>query len=131
MTDIARFQADVKLIMKQDRQENRGKSDWERVSPKISKLFEQSAGIAGVLPFTVFEFWEIEYILNSPHPQNEPTKEHLDKLCAMLSFLGNAGTGYDSLDSYDWFRLRELVDENASDIPADRALIAQSKQPNP
>lgn len=119
MSNISKFQADVKLILKQDRQENNGKSDWTRVSSKLLKLFENSTHIAGVFPFMIFEYWENEYIQNSSHLQNEPTKEHLDKLCAMLSFLENTGKDYDPLDDYDWIKLRELVDTTITELPAD------------
>ncbi len=91
----------------------------ERVSPKISNLFEKAAGIAGVLPFTVFEFWKDEYIQNSSHLQNEPTEQHLAILSALLSFLKNTGSGYEPLQPFDWTMLWYLVDDNSSDIPAD------------
>lgn len=119
MTDIAKFNADVQRVMKHDRQENGGKSDWMRVAPQLQKLFERSTSVSGPLPASIFEYWENEYIHDSSEPENEPTEAHLGKLRAMLSFLENSDEDYELLDDNDWQELGDLVNYEAEDLPID------------
>lgn len=119
MTDIAKFNSDVQRILKYDRQENSGKSDFMRVAPELQKLFARSTSAPVTLANSIFEYWENEYIHDSAEPENEPTSSHLDKLCAMLSFLENSDEGYEDLDEHDWQELGDLVNYEAEDMPID------------
>ena len=65
MTDIGKFLSDVEKIMKYDRQNNGGKTDYKRTAKDIRKLFERSTNCPGELPGSVFEYWENQYVLNS------------------------------------------------------------------
>jgi hypothetical protein len=119
MTDIAKFNSDVQRILKHDRQENSGKGDFMRVAADLQKLFARSTGAPVSLANSIFEYWENEYIHSSAEQENEPTAAHLDKLCAMLSFLENSDEGYDELDEHDWQELGDLVNYEAEDMPID------------
>ena len=119
MTDIAKFNSDVQRILKHDRQENSGKSDFMRVAPDLQKLFARSTTVPDTLANSVFEYWENEYIHSSSELENEPTAQNLDKLGAMLSFLENSDEGYEDLNEHDWEELGDLVNYEAEDLPID------------
>ena len=119
MTDISKFLSDVNKIMKHDRQNNSGKSDYERIHDDIRKLFERMSSVPGQLPDSIFNYWENEYIFNSMNQTAEPSEDNLNHLAAFLAFLGNS----DELDSYivdkDWEELADAVKYEAEDLPID------------
>lgn len=119
MTDIAKFNADVQRIMKHDRQDHNGKSDWMRVAPQLQNLFNRSTSCPTTLSTSVFEYWENQYIHDSAEMENEPTEAHMGKLRAMLSFLENTDEEYELLDDNDWQELGDLVNYEADDLPID------------
>ena len=117
MTDISKFQSDVQRILKRDRQENSGKSDFMRVAPELQKLFSRSAACPDSLSASVFEYWENEYVHNSADFQNEPTQDHLEKLSALLSFLEDDREDTEILTKHDWQELSDIVKYEADDLP--------------
>ena len=117
MTDVSKFQSDIQRILKHDRQENSGKSDFMRIAPDLQKLFARFTGCPETLANAVFEYWENEYIHNSNDLENEPTSENIDKLAAMLSFLENSEENYETLTQDDWAELADIVRYEAEDLP--------------
>ena len=119
MTDVSKFQSDIQRILKHDRQENSGKSDFMRVAADLQKLFARFTSCPETLANAVFEYWENEYIHTSSNLENEPSEENIEKLAAMLSFLENSEENYDTLTEDDWTELADIVRYEAEDLPMD------------
>lgn len=117
MTDIAKFLTDAKKILKFDRQNNSGKSDFDRIENNLRSLFDRSTSCPGQLPNTVFAYWVSEYVATSADMKAEPTDENLDRLAAMLAFLENSDEGQEVLTDDDWQEIGELVNDEAEDLP--------------
>lgn len=117
MTDIAKFLTDAKKILKFDRQNNSGKSDFDRIENNLRSLFDRSTSCPGQLPNTVFAYWVSEYVATSADMKAEPTDENLDRLAAMLAFLENSDEGQEMLTDDDWQEIGELVNDEAEDLP--------------
>ena len=76
MTDISKFLSDIQKSLKHDRQNNGGKSDYNRVKGDLRRLFERNAAAVGELADSVFEYWENEYIYRSADLTWEPNEEN-------------------------------------------------------
>ena len=72
MTDINKFLSDVEKTLKHDRQNNGGKSNYDRVKGDLRRLFERNADAVGELADSVFEYWENESIYRSADLVWEP-----------------------------------------------------------
>lgn len=116
MTDIRKFLSDMQKALKFDRQNNGGKSDYERVKNEIRKLFERNASHAAELPASVFEYWENKYIYSSENFAQEPTEENQNKLAAFLAFLNNSDELENSISDDDWDELARLVNFEAEEL---------------
>lgn len=119
MTDIGKFLSDVEKIMKYDRQNNGGKTDYKRTAKDIRKLFERSTNCPGELPGSVFEYWENQYVLNSTDLLWEPSSEKVAKLAAMLSFIDGGDEDRDLISDDDWQELGRLVGYESEELPID------------
>ena len=108
----------MQKTLKHDRQNNGGKSSYDRVKNDLRRLFERNAAAVGELADSVFEYWENEYIHNSSELANEPTSDHIEKLAAMLSFL-EGDDDVDALADNDWTELADIVRYEADDLPMD------------
>ena len=90
MTDIGKFLSDVEKLKKHDRQNNGGKPDYNRIADDLRRLFERSTSCPGEFPGSIYEYWEKQYIFNSQNIAEEPCRDNLEKLGAMLAFLDNS-----------------------------------------
>lgn len=119
MTDIRKFLADVQKSKKMCRQNNSGNYDYYKVADQIRKNFCRATSCPTELPDTIFGYWENQYVLCSPDLQNEPSDANLDKLAAMLAFLGNSDELQELLTDEDWQEIGDLVGYEAEDLPID------------
>ena len=119
MTDIGKFLSDVQKLMKHDRQNNSGKSDYNRIKNDLRNIFERATSCPGELPGSVFEYWENEYVYNSTDMANEPSQENANKLGAFLAFLDNSDEDQDLISDHDWQEIGQLVNYEAEELPVD------------
>lgn len=119
MTDIGKFLSDVQKCMKHDRQNNSGKSDYNRIKNDLRNIFERATSCPGELPGSVFEYWENEYIYNSLDMTNEPTQDNANKLGAFLAFLDNSDEDQNLISDHDWQEIGQLVNYEAEELPVD------------
>ena len=116
MTYTEKFLSDIARAAKRERAENGRSYDAKKTCEKIAYSFENAIRDLGGLPRAVGDYWLSEYIDPSSDAENEPTKEHAEKLAAMLSFLrGEDDTA--SLSPDDWKNLAELVQDEAETLP--------------
>ena len=119
MTDINKFLSDVEKIQKHDRQNNGGKSNYDRVKGDLRRLFERNAAAVGELADSVFEYWENEYIYRSADLAWEPNEDNRNRLAAYLAFLENSDEYQDLISDDDWNELGRLVNFEAEDLDVD------------
>ena len=119
MTDISKFLSDIQKSLKHDRQNNSGKSDYNRVKNDLRRLFERNAAAVGELADSVFEYWENEYIYRSADINAEPTEENQNRLAAYLAFLENSDELQDYVSDADWQEFGRLVNFEAEDLDVD------------
>ncbi|MBP5520476.1 MAG: hypothetical protein J6X84_07860 [Treponema sp.] len=119
MTDINKFLSDVQKSLKHDRQNNSGKSDYNRVKNDLRRLFERNAFAVGELSDSVFEYWENEYIYRSENLANEPSSENQNRLAAFLAFLESSDEYQELISDKDWNELGRLVNFEAEDLDVD------------
>ncbi len=119
MTDISKFLSDIQKSLKHDRQNNSGKSDYNRVKNDLRRLFERNAAAVGELADSVFEYWENEYIYRSADINAEPTEENQNRLAAYLAFLENSDEFQDYVSDADWQEFGRLVNFEAEDLDVD------------
>jgi len=116
MTYTEKFLSDIARAAKRERAESGGRYDAKKTCEKIARSFENAIRTLGDLPHAVADYWLSEYIDSSCDAENEPTREHAEKLAAMLSFLlGEGDTS--SLVPADWKNLAELVQDEAETLP--------------
>lgn len=120
MTEIGKFMADVQRALKHDRQENGGKSDYNRIVKQLRTTFERATIVQTSLADAVFEYWENEYIFNSPDMNTEPSEENTEKLASFLAFLNDEEENRENISEKDWQELGELVNYEAEDMPIDQ-----------
>ena len=116
MTYTAKFLSDIARAAKRERAESVGRYDAKKACEKIARSLENAIRGPGDLPRAVADYWLAEYIDPSSDAENEPTKEHAEKLAAMLSFLRGEGDT-SSLSPVDWKNLAELVQDEAETLP--------------
>ena len=119
MTDINKFLSDVEKIQKHDRQNNGGKSNYDRVKGDLRRLFERYAAAVGELADSVFEYWENEYIYRSADLAWEPNEDNRNLLAAYLAFLENSDEYQELISDNDWNELGRLVNFEAEDLDVD------------
>ena len=119
MTDINKFLSDVEKIQKHDRQNNGGKSNYDRVKGDLRRLFERNAAAVGELADSVFEYWGNEYIYRSADLAWEPNEDNRNRLAAYLAFLENSDEYQDLISDDDWNELGRLVNFEAEDLDVD------------
>ena len=116
MTDINKFLSDVEKTLKHDRQNNGGKSNYDRVKGDLRRLFERNAAAVGELADSVFEYWENEYIYRSADLAWEPNEDNRNRLAAYLAFLENSDEYQELISDDDWNELGRLVNFEAEDL---------------
>ena len=119
MTDINKFLSDIEKIQKHDRQNNGGKSNYDRVKGDLRRLFERNAAAVGELADSVFEYWENEYIYRSADLAWEPNEDNRNRLAAYLAFLENSDEYQELISDDDWNELGRLVNFEAEDLDVD------------
>lgn len=119
MTDIGKFLSDVQKIKKHDRQNNSGNSDYSRIKDDLRNLFERATTCPGELPGSIYEYWESEYVYNSPDAASEPSDNNANKLGAFLAFLDNSDEDRDLISDNDWQEIGRLVNYEAEELPVD------------
>ena len=119
MTNIDKFLTDLQKIVKYDRQNNSGKSDYNRFYGDLRKLFIRSTSCPTDLPGALFEYWENEYVFKSADVAAQPSEENARRLTALLAFLEDSDEYQDILTGNDWRELGELVGYEAEDLPVD------------
>ena len=105
--------------LKFDRQNNGGKSDYNRVKNDLRRLFERNAAMVGELADSVFEYWENEYIYRAADVKAEPSEENQNRLAAYLAFLENSDEFQDLISDDDWNEFGRLVNFEAEDLDVD------------
>ena len=116
MTDINKFLTDLQKALKHDRQNNGGKSDYNRVKNDLRRLFERNAAAVGELADSVFEYWENEYIYRSSDLVWEPSEENQNRLGAYLAFLENSDELQELISDADWQEFGRLVNFEAEEL---------------
>ena len=116
MTDINKFLSDVQKSLKHDRQNNGGKSNYDRVKNDLRRLFERNAAAVGELADSVFEYWENEYIYRSSDLTWEPSEENQNRLAAYLAFLENSDEYQELISDDDWQEFGRLVNFEAEEL---------------
>ena len=119
MTDINKFLSDMQKSLKFARQNNGGKSDYNRVKNDLRRLFERNAAMVGELADSVFEYWENEYIYRSADLTWEPSEENQNRLAAYLAFLENSDEYQELISDADWNEFGRLVNFEAEDLDVD------------
>ena len=119
MTDINKFLSDVQKSLKYDRQNNGGKSDYNRVKNELRRLFERNASAVGELADSVFEYWENEYIYKSADLAYQPDENNQNRLAAYLAFLENSDEYQDLISDDDWNEFGRLVNFEAEELDVD------------
>lgn len=119
MTDIRKFFADIERIKKHARQNNSGICDYNLIQNELRNLFARTANCSNSLTYSIFSYWENEYIFKSENFAEEPSSFSLGKLVAILAFLDNSDEDEDLLSQDDWNELAELVNYEAEDLPVE------------
>ena len=102
MTDIGKFFSDVDKLLKHTRQANSGKCDYDKVKKDLRILYDRAANCPTDFPSSLYEYWENEFIYNSPDLSNEPSQDNIGRLGAMVAFLNNSDEYSDLLSAKDW-----------------------------
>ena len=109
----------MQKTLKHDRQNNGGKSSYNRVKNDLHRLFERNAAAVGELADSVFEYWENEYIYKTTDLTWEPSEENQNRLAAYLAFLENSDEYQELISDSDWQELGRLVNFEAEDLDVD------------
>jgi len=114
MDSIQKFYSDAEKIKKHERQQG---GDSSKVVSQIKNLFIRNFRGMESLATSFADYWDEAYIRNSQTPAEEPTKENLDRLVAMMSVLEGSTEFTDCLVDSDWKRLCSLTNIEAEDLP--------------
>lgn len=114
MDSIQKFCSDVEKIKKHGRQQNESLSN---VVSQIKNLFVRNFRGTESLAASYADYWDETYIRGSQTPADEPTKENVDRLLAMLSLLEGSVEFTDCLDDSDWKQLCALTNMEAEELP--------------
>ena len=109
----------MQKTLKHDRQNNGGKSSYDRVKNDLRRLFERNAAAVGELADSIFEYWENEYIYRAADLIWEPSEENQNRLAAYLAFLENSDEYQELISDSDWQELGRLVNFEAEDLDVD------------
>ena len=109
----------MQKTLKHDRQNNGGKSNYDRVKGALRRLFERNAAAVGELADSVFEYWENEYIYRAADLTWEPNEENQNRLAAYLAFLENSDEYQDLISDSDWEEFGRLVNFEAEELDVD------------
>ena len=109
----------MQKALKHDRQNNGGKSDYNRVKNDLRRLFERNAAAVGELADSVYEYWENEYIYRAADVKSEPSEENQNRLAAYLAFLENSDEFQELISDADWSEFGRLVNFEAEDLDVD------------
>ena len=109
----------MQKALKHDRQNNGGKSDYNRVKNDLRRLFERNAAAVGELADSVYEYWENEYIYRATDVKAEPSEENQNRLAAYLAFLENSDEFQELISDADWSEFGRLVNFEAEDLDVD------------
>ena len=109
----------MQKALKHDRQNNGGKSDYNRVKNDLRRLFERNAAAVGELADSVYEYWENEYIYRAADVKAEPSEENQNRLAAYLAFLENSDEFQELISDADWSEFGRLVNFEAEDLDVD------------
>lgn len=127
MTVVEKFRSDTIRTIKHERADNNGRYDAERACNAVQNLFERTAAAPGNLARAIAFYWRDEYIDHSPDAQNEPTEEHIDKLCAFLSFITDSDEDEEILSVGDLQELSDAIDDEAETMPLEQLQTLMSK----
>lgn len=117
MTTVEKFLTDIQKTLKFARQNNNGKTNYQKTRNDILKLFIRGTACPGDLPESLFEYWENQYIYKSNDFDYEPNQNNINKLAAFLAFLENSDENQDFVTPQDWKELNQLVNYEAEDLP--------------
>ncbi len=120
MTLIEKFRTDINRTIKHERAENNGRYNSSKACDSIQKLFERNCVVPGSISRAIAFYWCDEYIDHSNAPENEPTEAHIDKLCALLSFLNDADEGEEILSDNDLEEINNAIDDEAETMPLEQ-----------
>ena len=120
MTLVEKFRSDAIKIIRHEHAENNGRYNPEKACSSIQNLFERNCLVTKSIARAIIFHWRDKYIDHSPEPQNEPTQENLDKLCAFLSFLNGADEGEEILSEDDLQELSDAINDEAETMPLDQ-----------
>ncbi len=120
MTLVEKFRTDINRTIKRERAENNGRYNAAKACDSIQKLFERNCAVPGGVARAIAFYWRDEYIDHSEAPENEPTEEHTDKLCAFLSFLNDADEGEEYLSPADLEEINDAVNDEAETMPLEQ-----------
>ena len=109
----------MQKALKHDRQNNGGKSDYNRVKNDLRRLFERNAAAVGELADSVYEYWENEYIYRAADVKAEPSEENQNRLAAYIAFLENSDEFQELISDADWSEFGRLVNFEAEDLDVD------------
>ena len=120
MTLVEKFRSDINRTIKHERAENNGRYNASRACDSIQKLFERSCAVPGGVSRAISFYWRDEYIDHSESLENEPSEEHIDKICAFLSFLNGADEGEEILSESDLEEINDAVNDEAETMPLEQ-----------
>lgn len=119
MTEVEKFVADARRVVKRDRADNGGAYDGLRASRKVAELFCGNVRSLGDLPNSIAEYWLDEHVASSESMDDEPSAEHIEWLASALSFLYGTLEKAVCFSDEDWRKLAEFVNYEAEDLPID------------
>ena len=120
MTQIEKFLADIKKIMKYDRANNGGRYSGKRACAEISKLFARNNPNLGTLAASLADYWLENCVLTSENPEEEPSEENIGKIEALQCFVDNIDDeSLDLLSAEDFENLKGFVDEASEELDLD------------
>ncbi len=119
MTEIEKFSADVKRIVKHDRADHGGSYDGLRAAQKAAELFSSYSKELAGLPESIADYWLHTYVEPSADADNEPSEEHVEWLASALAFLAGDERECVGFSAADWRTLCDLVNYEAEDLPID------------
>ncbi len=120
MTLVEKFRTDIIRTIKHERAENNGRYNAAKACDSIQKLFERNCAVPGGVSRAIAFYWRDEYIDHSTAPENEPTEENIDKLCAFLSFLNDSDEGEEILSDNDLEEINDAVNDEAETMPLEQ-----------
>lgn len=127
MTLVDKFRSDATRIVKRERAENNGRYDFKKACDLIQNLFERNCVVPASIARSVVFYWRDEYIDHSENVTNEPTEEHIEKLCAFLSFLNNADENEEILSDSDLQEINDAVNDEAETMPMEQLTSLMGK----